>query len=112
MISHKQEVEILNKIKAIMEVIWESSSIKEISNKTKISTSSIQRYLNNSDLLRNAEFSNEDNFKVKNWLLNSKLNGLSKGGRTTQKEYGGSYIRKENGKFSGISNSRKKNNMN
>ena len=108
MFSREQEIERLNRIKTIMGVIWQSSSIKEIHEKTKISTSSIQRYLNNDKLLKEAGFTNEDILEVKKWLLNSKLNGLSRGGKKTQTKYGDSYTRIADGKFSGIANSGRK----
>ena len=108
MFSKEQEIERLNKISLIMSVIWESTSIKDISDKTKISTSSIQRYLNNDDLLREAGLTSDDILEVRKWLLNSKMNGLSTGGKKTQSKYGGSYTRVDDGKFSGILDSAKK----
>ncbi|MEE3343194.1 MAG: hypothetical protein VZS44_03800 [Bacilli bacterium] len=108
MFNEKQSIERLNKIKAILEVIWESDNIKDISNKTKIATSSIQRYLNNDDLLREAGADDKDILKIKKWLLNAKMNGLSKGGKKTQSIYGDSYTRIGDGKFSGIGKNKKR----
>ena len=108
MFSKDQEIERLNKIKLIMSVIWKSNSIKDISGKTGISTSSIQRYLNNDELLREAGFTRDDILEVNKWLLTSKKNGLSRGGKKTQSKYGGSYTRIDDGKFSGIIDSAKK----
>ena len=102
MISKSQEIERLNKVKEIIKVIWTSNSIKEISIKTKIPTSTIQRYLNNNSLLKEAGLFENDILRIKKWLIESKIKGLSKGGKTTQDKYKDSYTRIENGKYSGI----------
>lgn len=109
MFNEEQVLERLNKVKNILNVVFESNSIKEVSNKTQISASSIQRYLNNEDLLREAGADDKDILRIKKWLLTAKLNGLSRGGKKTQSIYGNSYTRIEDGKFSGIvKNTRKK----
>ena len=102
MLSRKQEIERLNKIANIMLVMEHTNNISEISRLTGISTSSIQRYLNNYELLREAGLKDEDILNIKEWLSNAKRNGLSRGGKTSQKKYGDSYSRLNDGKFSGI----------
>ena len=102
MLSRVQEIERLNKIANIMLVMEHTNNINEISKLTGISTSSIQRYLNDDELLKEAGLENEDIANIKQWLKNAKRDGLSRGGKISQKKYGDSYSRLNDGKFSGI----------
>lgn len=102
MFSKKQEIERLNKLKEIIEVLDSVNNIKEISELTKIPTSTIQRYLNNEDLLKDFGLNENDINNIKNWLQKAKARGLSNGGKTSQERYKNSYSRLDNGKFSGI----------
>lgn len=110
MISNEQRIERLKKLSNILKVMPECSSIGEISEKTKIPTSTIQRYLNNKKLFVELFLEEEkidSNFEngisvyeqVQSFLKDSKKAGLSKGGIKSQQLYG--YSKDEDGKFQG-----------
>ncbi len=101
MVSKKQRLEMIDKLKTIILSIPDCSNINDISLKTSIPTSTIQRYLNKKDLfLELADiYDNVDKLyiNVQEWLKEAKINGRSRGGTTSQSRY--SYSREENGKF-------------
>lgn len=101
MLSEEQQIERLIKIRNIIEVLIDSKNINEISKKTKIPTSTIQRYLNNHELLKGIGFSDEDIGRINIWLQNARTEGLSRGGKTSQARYKDNYSRLSDGKFSG-----------
>ena len=77
--SKEQEIEMLKKTALILSLLPITDSIKEISKKTGIPTSTIQRYLNNEELIKevlkitNSKDSYEElSIRIKEWLKNSK----------------------------------------
>lgn len=99
MIGNNQLEEIVKRVKKELDVMVECSSIKEISEKTNIPRSTVQRDLNNKDLI--VSLSNEEVYeKIQEWLKKSKELGLSKGGTTSQNKY--TYERDELGHFKGV----------
>lgn len=103
MTSEEQKITMIKKLKDILSVMSNTSSIKEISNLTKIPTSTIQRYLNRKDLLSellNDETLCEEVFKNnQEWLKNAKEEGLKRGGKNSQ--LNNDYTKDELGKFTG-----------
>lgn len=103
MISEEQKTTMLKKLKDILSVMNNTGSIKEISDLTKIPTSTIQRYLNRKDLL--LELLNDDVLCEKvfknnqEWLKKSKEEGLKRGGENSQ--INNYYIKDELGRFNG-----------
>ena len=100
MISKGQEIERLNKVKDIISKLRDCISIKEISIKTNIPTSTIQRYLNNTKLLKESGLHDEDINNINTWLRNAKRIGLSKGGKNSQEKY--TYDRDNFGHYNGM----------
>ena len=112
MISREQKLEMLNKMRLILPLIEQFSSIKEISEKTNIPTSRIQRYLNNEGLIRavltitkSEESYEELSLKIKEWLKRSKTEGHKRGGVNSQNLH--SFSKDEEGKFLGSGNTRR-----
>ncbi len=108
MLSKAQKLEILEKMYQILKRMNDSTSISEISTKTKIPKSTIQRYLNKEEYyeflveehILDYEKANKLMTSAREWLESSKKNGLKKGGKNTQLIHG--YTKKKDGKFSGI----------
>lgn len=100
MLSNEQVIERMKKVRSILDELNNSSSIKEISEKTKIPTSTIQRYLNNNKLLKECGLTDNDIANINTWLSNSKKSGLSKGGKNSQEKY--TYNRDNSGHYTGI----------
>ena len=110
--SRNQEVAMLKKTALILSLLPITSSIKEINERTGISTSSIQRYLNNEELIKkilkitNSKDSYEElSLKIKEWLNKSKKEGNRHGGQTSQNLY--SFSKNEEGKFFGTGKNRR-----
>lgn len=110
MLSKKQEEERLEKFIKILDVLPNCESILEISTKTGIPTSTIQRYLNDKTLFNmyttkeelsffNLEKADKIYENVQIFLALSKRKGQKKGGIHSQKL--NSYSKDENGKFIG-----------
>lgn len=98
MLSDKQYIEILNRIKKEIENISSCSSIKELSELTNIPRSTIQRDLNNREII--LSIADEETYeKIKIWLDSSKKRGLSEGGKNSQANHG--YSKDEKGHFKG-----------
>lgn len=104
--SKEQEIEMLEKLSKILRELPTAKSIKDISQKTNIPTSTVQRYLNKKDLI--TEFlevnkSNENyeqiNEEIKGKLSTYKSEGHRRGGQISQEKYG--YSKGEAGKFTG-----------
>lgn len=104
--SKEQEIEMLEKLSKILRELPTAKSIKDISQKTNIPTSTVQRYLNKKDLI--TEFlevnkSNENyeqiNEEIKEKLSTYKSEGHRRGGQISQEKYG--YSKGEAGKFTG-----------
>ena len=104
MVSLEQRVCMLEKLARILSVMDSCQTIKEISLKTGISTSTIQRYLNRRDLLLQL-FDYQDDIvsslfqAIQIWLLRANLHGHHEGGRISQKRHG--YSKRKTGKFCG-----------
>lgn len=110
MLSEDQKFEQLRKLFLILEALPSCENIGEISEKTNIPTSTIQRYLNDEskfiDLyaqesdevskLAKAQLTYE---KVQAYLKKAKANGHSKGGKNSQLLHG--YDKDEQGRFKG-----------
>lgn len=106
MVSKEQKEEMLRKLLEILRNLSTSNSIKEISEKTKIPTSTIQRYLNKKELIYEvlkesncAEFAEQTIKEIEAWLQNNKTEGLKRGGTTSQERHG--YSKDETGHFIG-----------
>ncbi len=104
MVSIKQRIKMLDNLSIILNQMKICTSIQEISDNTKIPTSTIQRYLNRKDLLLqlleyNLEHCQQMREQIEIWLNNSKQIGHQQGGLTTQKRYG--YQKLKSGKFNG-----------
>ena len=104
--SKEQEIEMLKKLSEILKILSTTKSIKEISKLTNIPTSTIQRYLNNKDLILKLLNSLEGTAtydqvaeQISVWLQQAKNEGHKKGGIISQEKYG--YKKGEAGKFSG-----------
>lgn len=73
------------------------NNLNELSALLDISTSSLQRYLNEDS----KKFVSEKEYlEIKKWLINAKHEGLKAGGTTSQALY--NYLKDESGKFDGI----------
>jgi len=95
----KNDIIILERIRKEISLINECNSISELSNKTGIPTSTIQRDLN--DYNRVVEIFGKDVFdEIQNWLKTSKKIGLSNGGKKSQQLY--NYEKDELGHFKGV----------
>ncbi len=98
--NYKQQEEKAVKIKYVLEEFRkyknEIINLKELSNLTSISTSSLQRYLKE-DMLRYV--SKEEYQEIELWLQNAKKDGLSRGG--TNSQINNSYTKDEIGRFNG-----------
>ena len=111
MLSEAQKREIMEKLIKVLKELKTSESIKEISKKTNIPTSNIQRYLNDEKLIEEAlNEMKEGNYKewllvIRKWLENSKKLGNSLGGRNSQTLH--SFLKDEDGKFLGSGKNRK-----
>lgn len=109
MLSEEQRIEKLRKLSLILRVFPNCKSIGEISEKTNILTSTIQRYLNDKKMF--VEFFVQDikvsqleeiektYEEVQEFLKKSKGEGLSKGGKKSQELHG--YKKDKYGKFKG-----------
>lgn len=93
----EQEIEMLKKLTIILKEMPTSKSIRDISEKTGISTSTIQKYLNKKEyiikFLETTESSKtygELSDEIKEWLQTAKKEGPYKG-INTLKEQGGYY---------------------
>lgn len=73
------------------------NNLSELSALLDISTSSLQRYLNEDS---KKIVSEKEYLEIKKWLINAKRDGLKTGGNTSQALYG--YSKDESGKFNGI----------
>lgn len=110
--SKEQEIEMLKKTALILSLLPITNSIKVISEKTDIPTSTIQRYLNNEELIKevlkitNSKDSYEElSIKIEEWVKNSKKAGNRRGGKTSQSLH--SFSKDEEGKFLGSGKSRR-----
>lgn len=110
--SKDQEVEMLKKTAQILSVLPITNSIKEISEKTGISTSTIQRYLNNEELIKEvlkitkiSESYEELSLRIKEWLKKSKKEGHKRGGANSQSLH--SFSKDDEGKFLGTGKNRR-----
>lgn len=106
MISIKQKVMMLDKLSKILIEMKSCKNLQEISERTGIPTSTIQRYLQRDDLLLelfeyNTSICMVFRFQIDLWLQNAKETGNQLGGIVTQKKY--SYQKMKFGKFNGIS---------
>ena len=107
MVNELQKIEILRKLMVILKELSTSKNIKEISEKTNIPTSTIQRYLNREDyfneLIKYNLMKQDDVEKiqviVEKWLRQAKQNGLKDGGKKSQAMFG--YAKADNGTFIG-----------
>lgn len=104
MVSIEQRRIMLEKLSCILKKMRECRSIDEISRCTGIPSSTIQRYLNREDLLAelfcDGVVCEATTFYIKSWLARAKKEGVSRGGKQSQKRY--SYQRKKNGQFKEI----------
>lgn len=73
------------------------NNLSELSALLDISTSSLQRYLNEDS---KKIVSEKEYLEIKKWLINAKRDGLKTGGNTSQALHG--YSKDESGKFNGI----------
>lgn len=73
------------------------NNLNELSALLDISTSSLQRYLNEDS---KGLVSEKEYLEIKKWLINAKREGLKTGGTTSQELY--NFLRDESGKFNGI----------
>lgn len=103
MVSNEQRAKMLMRLRVILDVIHSCRNIAEVSKKTDISTSVIQRYLNNKEMLmelfgdtKMAEACYEKN---QLWLREAKMVGNRNGGVISQKKHG--YAKVKGGKFNG-----------
>ncbi len=109
MVSESQRMEMLQKLSSILQEMKHCSNISEISEKTGIPTSTIQRYLNRPDYFMELSqvglLSRENVTKAflftKDWLTTAKKEGLRKGGKTSQERHG--FSKGSCGHFSGFS---------
>ena len=103
MVSNEQRIEMLRKLALILETMKSCESIAEISEKTSIPTSTVQRYLNRKDLLiellGNINTTNEVFEQNQIWLKKAYASGHKKGGLVSQERHG--YEKGETGRFSG-----------
>lgn len=104
MISAEQHLKMLEKMSAILKALPDSKNINEVSEKTNIPTSTIQRYLNREDLILavteyDVKLTAEILEKNREWLNNAKKDGNKKGGILSQTMY--QFSKDESGKFNG-----------
>ncbi|MBQ8131061.1 MAG: hypothetical protein IJ193_01055 [Bacilli bacterium] len=107
MVSNAQKREMLEKLSTILREMQTCTNIPEISEKTGIPTSTIQRYLNRPDYfmeLSDAGLLSRENVPkalefTRDWLTTAKQNGLQKGGQTSQEKHG--FSKGEGGHFKG-----------
>ena len=100
MISEEQLYEKIKRIKLLLSEINNSKNIKELSEKTRIPKSSVQRYLNDYDFLISNDLCTIDDLKtIRNWLKIAKNEGVSRGGKISQTRHG--YEKNEKGEFTG-----------
>lgn len=112
MFSDEQREERLRKFERIIDSMPNCSNIDEISLLTGIPSSTIQRYLNKTELYEElAEVKNMDKEELKEtfentkrWLKQAKENGLSKGGKTSQEKHG--FSKTKGGLFNGSGHNR------
>lgn len=111
MLSKAQKLKMIENLIKVLRELPTSNSIKEISEKTNIPTSNIQRYLNDEKLIEEAlNEMKEGNYKewllvIRKWLENSKKSGNRRGGRNSQTLH--SFLKDEDGKFLGSGKNRK-----
>lgn len=110
--SKEQEIEMLKKTALILSLLPITNSIREINERTGISTSTIQRYLNNEELIKEVlDITNsKDSYEVisthiKEWLKKSKKEGHKRGGISSQNLH--SFSKDEEGKFLGSGKNRR-----
>lgn len=104
--SRDQELKMLKNTALILSLLPFTSSIGEISERTDIKSSTIQRYLNNEDLIKrvleitkSSESYEDISVRIKEWLSNSKKNGNQRGGLKSQSLY--SFSKDNEGRFLG-----------
>jgi hypothetical protein len=99
MISQEQEIKINEKILKVVKAFLETKgSMEEISKITEISSSSVQRYLNDEVRITNL-LGKETYDEIVKIIEENKLNGLKKGGTISTSK--NEPIRDENGHFIG-----------
>lgn len=107
MTSNEQRIEILKRMSSILNSLQTCKNIREIKEKTGISSSTIQRYLNKKEYymeLLEEGLLKEKNIEIamnysKQWLNRAKREGLKNGGVSSQRKYG--YTKNETGQFNG-----------
>lgn len=104
MINAEQHLRMLEKLSDILKALPNSKNINEVSKKTNIPTSTIQRYLNRKDLILeltnyDIKLTTEILEKIHEWLKKAKKEGNQKGGVTSQTMY--HYSKDKYGKFNG-----------
>ena len=108
--SVEQEIKMLKNLSDILKLLPTTKSIKEISEKTGIPTSTIQRYLNSKELIiKLLEQEKIENYgkifeTIQTWLHQAKVEGNKKGGLISQEKH--SYSKNETGQFNGNNKSR------
>ena len=105
MLSVSQRIAMLEKLSMILIEMKSCSCIQEISERTGIPASTIQRYLQREDLLLilfeyNTSVCAAFRLQINLWLKNAKETGNQLGGEVTQKKYG--YQKVKSGNFNGI----------
>lgn len=105
MLGVKQRIIMLEKLSFILVEMKSCKRICEISEKTGIPTSTIQRYLQRDDLLLclfdyDMKVCSAFRLQIDIWLQNAKVAGNQLGGVVTQEKHG--YQKEKSGKFSGI----------
>ena len=110
MVSNAQKLEMLQKLSTILREMKTCTNISEVSERTGIPTSTIQRYLNRPDYFQ--ELSSNGLLKPENvpkaleftkeWLVRAKQEGLKRGGETSQDRHG--YAKGKGGHFKGSGN--------
>lgn len=105
MLGVKQKIVMLEKLSLILVEMKTCRRIQEISVRTGIPTSTIQRYLQRDDLLLclldyDTRVCSAFRLQIDIWLKNAKVAGNQLGGVVTQNKHG--YQKEKSGKFSGI----------
>ena len=105
MLGIKQKVVMLEKLSLILVEMKTCRRIQEISERTGIPTSTIQRYLQRDDLLLclfdyDKKVCSAFRVQIDLWLQNAKNTGNQLGGVVTQKKHG--YQKLKSGKFNGV----------
>lgn len=105
MLGIQQKMKILENLSAILIEMKSCKRIREISERTGISTSTIQRYLQRDDLLLclfdyDTKVCFAFRVQIDLWLQNAKNTGNQLGGVVTQKKHG--YQKLKSGKFNGV----------